>query len=190
MIVETLPCAKCSLETPVTAMRENPQTGLMFCLGCCNQSEPSPDAETAPQTATESVPDSMAATVASLARLSPLEYDKVRKDQAKALGVRPGTLDAEVRAARKQESDDTPFEEVEPWHDPVDGAALLDSITATVRRFIVCNLETAQAVALWVAVTWFVDVVQVAPLAVITAPEKRCGKSMLLFLIGRMVPRP
>jgi putative DNA primase/helicase len=32
--------------------------------------------------------------------------------------------------------------------------------------------------------------VEVAPLAVITAPEKRCGKSMLLFLIGRLSRDP
>jgi putative DNA primase/helicase len=38
--------------------------------------------------------------------------------------------------------------------------------------------------------TWFIDVIQVAPLAVITAPEKRCGKSQLLFLLGRLVNRP
>lgn len=38
--------------------------------------------------------------------------------------------------------------------------------------------------------TWFIDVVQVAPLAVITAPEKRCGKSQLLFILGRLVYRP
>src|ERR1700686_1521123 len=37
--------------------------------------------------------------------------------------------------------------------------------------------------------TWFIDVVQVAPLAIITAPEKRCGKSQLLFLLGRLSAR-
>jgi putative DNA primase/helicase len=150
-----------------------------------------PNAETQPQATTENHLNPIRAAVERLARLSPLEYDRVRKDEATALGVRPGTLDAEVKAMRKQAAaDDTPFEEVEPWPEPVDGAALLDQITATVQRFIVCNTETAQAVALWVTLTWFVDVVQVAPLAVITAPEKRCGKSMLLFLMGRMVPRP
>ncbi|KAG0322623.1 hypothetical protein BGZ97_005283 [Linnemannia gamsii] len=34
--------------------------------------------------------------------------------------------------------------------------------------------------------TWFMDVINVAPIAVITAPEKRCGKSQLLFLIGKL----
>lgn len=38
--------------------------------------------------------------------------------------------------------------------------------------------------------THFIDVVQVAPLAVITAPEKRCGKSQLLTLLGKLVNRP
>ncbi|KTD02657.1 DUF3631 domain-containing protein [Legionella feeleii] len=38
--------------------------------------------------------------------------------------------------------------------------------------------------------TWFIDVIQVAPLAVITAPEKRCGKSQLLFFLARLVRRP
>lgn len=147
--------------------------------------------KTQPQDTAENTLNPLNAAVERLARLSPLEYDKVRKEEAAALGVRPGTLDTVVKAMRKQAAaDDTPFEEVEPWPEPVDGADLLDQIAATVRRFIICSTETAQAVALWVALTWFVDVVQVAPLAVITAPEKRCGKSMLLFLMGRMVPRP
>lgn len=130
--------------------------------------------------------------VSRLAALNPLEYDRVRKGEAKTLGVRPSTLDNAVKAARKEEigSEDFPFEEVEPWQYPVDGAELLTTIAATVHRFIICGKETAFAVALWVAMTWFMDVVQVAPLAVITAPEKRCGKSLLLFLIGRLVPRP
>ena len=131
--------------------------------------------------------DPLAAAVNRLAKLSTLQYDRVRKDESKILGVRPGTLDAAVKSARKEEVDDSPFEEVEPWHEPVDGAALLTVLAATIRRFIICEAHTAYAAALWVAMTWFVDVIQVAPLAVITAPEKRCGKSLLLFLIGRLV---
>ncbi|WP_052452248.1 DUF3631 domain-containing protein [Noviherbaspirillum autotrophicum] len=83
-----------------------------------------------------------------------------------------------------------PFAEIAPWPEPVDHAELLTQISATVRRFIVCAPETADAAALWIAMTWFIDVVQVAPLAVITAPEKRCGKSQLLTLLSRMSRRP
>lgn len=46
------------------------------------------------------------------------------------------------------------------------------------------------AATLWAAMTWFIDVIQVAPLAIITAPEKRCGKSQMLFLLSRIVNHP
>lgn len=160
------------------------------CIESAAAPTPSPIPETPTETATDSHIDPLTSAVARLAKLSPLQYDKVRKDEAKALGVRPGTLDAAIKGARKEESTESDFEEVEPWPEPVDGAALLTTIAATIRRFIICEPHTAQSVALWVAMTWFIDVIQVAPLAVITAPEKRCGKSMLLFLIGRLVPRP
>lgn len=122
-----------------------------------------------------------------LAALSPLEFDQVRKEKAKALGVRAGTLDAVVKAVRKEEVDDNlPFSAVEPWPEPVNPGILLTDVAATIRRFIICAQEVAFAAALWIALTWFIDVVQVAPLAIITAPEKRCGKTLLLNLMGRL----
>jgi len=138
----------------------------------------------------ESLDNPLDAAIARLAAMSPLQYDRVRKSEAQALGVRPATLDAAVKDARKGgNTDDLPFTEADPWPEPVDPARLLTDIAATIRRFIVCEAETAHAVALWVAMSWFIDVVQVAPLAVITAPEKRCGKSQLLFLLGRLSAR-
>ena len=112
-----------------------------------------------------------------LARLSPIEYDRERDKAAKAMGIRSGTLDKMIRERRKDhaETDGIDFDDVEPWPSPVDGAGLLDDLSATVQRFIICPEETAHAAALWIVMTWFMDVVQVAPLAVITAPEKRCG---------------
>lgn len=130
-------------------------------------------------------------TVARLALLSPLEYDKIRKEEAASLGVRAPALDQAIKETRKNGSADTdlPFKEVEPWPEPIHPAELLSEIGVAVRRFIVCDVEISNAVALWIAMTWFMGVVHVAPLAVITAPEKRCGKSQLLTLIGRLVYR-
>jgi len=127
-----------------------------------------------------------------LASLKPLEYDRVRKDQAAALGVRPGTLDGMVKNARSDESeaDRLPFAEVEPHPEPIDPAQLLDEVSDTIRLFIVLDTEQAHAAALWCALTWFIDVVEVAPLAIINAPEKSCGKTQLLTVLGRMAYRP
>ena len=130
------------------------------------------------------------AAIQRLAALSPLQYDQIRKNEAKALGVRPGTLDAVVKDARKgSENDGLPFIEVDPWPEPVDPAQLLTDIATTIRRFIVCAEEVANAMALWIAMTWFIAVIMVAPLAVITSPEKRCGKTRLLSLLSRLSAR-
>lgn len=127
-----------------------------------------------------------------LANLSSIEYDRTRLSVAKTMTIRPATLDHLVKEKRalSQKENKTPFTEVEPWHDPVNPSELLTDISHTIRRFIVCPTETAHAATLWIAMTWFIDVIEIAPLAVITAPEKRCGKSQLLFLLGRLVNRP
>jgi len=132
------------------------------------------------------------ATIKRLAALSSLEYDRARTAKAKELGVRPATLDAEVKALRsnEREADRLPFAEIEPHPDPIDPAQLLDEVSATIRQFIVLDAEQADAAALWCALTWFIDVVDVAPLAIINAPEKSCGKTQLLTVLGRMSYRP
>lgn len=130
--------------------------------------------------------------LARLAGLSPIEYDRQRDAAAKAMNIRSSTLDKMVKELRQEKSstEGIDFDDVEPWPHPVEPALLLSDLVGTVKRFIICPDETAHAAALWIAMTWFMDVVQVAPLAVITAPEKRCGKSQLLFLLGRLVHRP
>lgn len=133
-------------------------------------------------------------TVARLALLPPLGYEQVREAEAEALKVRVSTLDKEVEAARKAKHGDNKqasmFAEVEAWPHPVELPALLDDIVALIKRFIVCDKETRITAALWCAFTWVIEHMQVAPIAMITAPEKRCGKSQLLNLMGKLVRNP
>lgn len=142
----------------------------------------------------ERVPETTEQATLRLALLPPLEYDRVRKQEADALRVRVETLDREVRKIRNPDNLQVDsvkmFTAVQPYPQPVEGAALLTEIAETIRKFIICEAETVTAATLWIAFTWFIDHVHVAPLAVITAPEKRCGKSQLLDLIGRLSRRP
>lgn len=130
--------------------------------------------------------------IAWLAALPPMQYDRVRKDEAGRLNVRPATLDQMVKAARGEIEIDNaaPFQDVEPWHEPVDGGALLSEMAHTIRRFIVCDSETVTAAVLWCVAAWLVDHVSVCPILLINAPEKACGKTQFLTVVGRMVPRP
>jgi putative DNA primase/helicase len=135
--------------------------------------------------------ESMQETIARLAKLHPLEYDKVRQSEADKLGIsRVTELDKQVSKARKQIVDNNaPFPDIEPWPEPVNPVLLLDEISATIRRFIAMDKYQADIAALWIAVCWFVDVVYTAAIALINAPERACGKTQLLTLLGKLAPR-
>lgn len=122
-----------------------------------------------------------------LASLKPVEYDNAREEAAKELGILASTLDACVKGIRASVANDkdSPFETIEAWHDPVDLAVLLDEICESIRRHIICDRHTANAAALWIAMTYFIDEFDIAPIAIVTAPEIRCGKSELKRLIGK-----
>ena len=129
-----------------------------------------------------------------LANLSLIDYDRCRTDEAKRLGIRASVLDQVIKPYRVKvepiDEDKGMFPMVEPWGYPVDGATLLDELAAIVHRYIVCEKQTVYAAALWIVFSWCIDVMQVAPIACITAPEKRCGKTQLLNLIGMLCKKP
>lgn len=129
--------------------------------------------------------------IAWLSSLSIIGYDRVRAETAKDLGIRPAILDKLVNRQRGGNADaDLPFPEHEPWQEPINPAELLDVVKATIKRFIILDDEQATASALWCAMTWFINSISIAPLCIINAPEKACGKSQLLTVMGRMSYRP
>jgi len=112
--------------------------------------EPAHEADNAPDTLMEGTTNgNEAETIARLAALPPVEYDRTRKTESEALGIRPATLDKLVIQARKVgKKTGLDFDDIEPWAHPVNAAELLTEVSATVRRFIICQPETADAVAL------------------------------------------
>jgi len=79
---------------------------------------------------------------------------------------------------------------VEPWPAVVDGAALLSEIVQLLGRFVKLPRLGAEAIALWILFSHAIDASDISPIIGITSPEKRCGKTRLLSLLLRMVPRP
>ena len=131
--------------------------------------------------------------IAGLATLSPMDYDRARKEQAKLLCIQVKTLDSLVKTARNDASesvDSIPFADIDPYDEPIVPADLLDEIVATIQTYIVLDSNQAYGIALWVAFTWFIDDVDIAPLLLITAPEKSCGKSQLLDSVSRLSYKP
>jgi hypothetical protein len=68
-----------------------------------------------------------------------------------------------------------------------EGARLLDEIRAAVTRYVVLPTTDAEvAVTLWIAASHAAGVLHTAPRLALRSPEKRCGKSRLLDLVGAL----
>jgi len=99
------------------------------------------------------------AEIARLAKLKPLEYECERKAAARSLGWRAVTLDTLVVAERQKSGNGCPekpgqgrpvvINDVEPWPEPVDGAALLDEFIRALQQYVVVSQRQADAAALW-----------------------------------------
>jgi hypothetical protein len=139
-----------------------------------------------------------AGAIAFLAQLrarDPAAYERARARLKKA-HVRVGALDEEVER-RKPEAGATAAKgralelpEIEPWEDPVNGAALLGGLVDKVREFVALGDHDALAVALWIVHAHAHDSAFHSPRLAITSPTPCCGKSSLLRCIGRLAPRP
>lgn len=125
-------------------------------------------------------------------KAEPARWARVRQQAKEAKTVCVADLDklTSEQGPSSTAADGEIFPEVILWHEPVDGAALLDALASIIKRHVIADPATIHAAALWAALTWFIDVVDVAPIANITAPEKRCGKTVLLGVLTRLCYRP
>src|ERR1043166_3177842 len=79
--------------------------------------------------------------------------------------------------------------ELEPWPEPVDGPALLDSVAGVLARFAVLPQWAPEALALFDLHTYAFHLREVSTYVGIESPEKRCGKTTLLGILGKLVNR-
>ncbi len=163
----------------------NPEAFKLALKGLVEAAEPLPEPAAPARTDVEELD--------RLAALPVLEYEKVREAEAKALGVRVLILDGlvaqrrrEIKAQAKGNGLDG---ELEPWPDPVDGAALLGAFRDTIRAHVVLPEHEAEATALWAVFAHTHDAFTTSPILAVESPQKRCGKTTLLTVLGLLCPR-
>src|SRR5262249_51375166 len=79
---------------------------------------------------------------------------------------------------------------VEPWDEPVDGHDLMCDLRDVLDCHIVLAKGCSTAIALWILHAHAHDAARHSPILFITSPTKRCGKTNLLDIISRLVPKP
>lgn len=129
--------------------------------------------------------------IEALARKDHTEYDRLRGDLAETLGVRVGTLDDKVEAVRAERTAvrGVIFPPFEPSSFPVDGNALLTSVSGRIRRHIVASEHLFTAATLWTGFAWTHDAYAHSPLLLATSKEPNSGKTTLVELLKLLVPR-
>jgi putative DNA primase/helicase len=141
--------------------------------------------------------DEAAGEVARLAKLPPLKYEKERTLAAEELGIRASALDKLVSEKRAEVGSDfttkqgkpIEFPKIEPWHEEVNGAALLDEIVRELGRYMVMSDADKTIAAIWPIHAHVYNRFLVTPRLCVRSPVKECGKTTLFSVISHLVPR-
>ena len=135
------------------------------------------------------------AAILSLAALSEVAYETVRKDEAKALKIDVRFLDKKVKEARKAstpagagpsaEEAEKPaaISTLEPWPEAVDGQELAGELTAAFKRHVIMTDDEALAAALWCLHSHAIDAATISPILMVKSPERRCGKTTAMKIL-------
>jgi len=129
--------------------------------------------------------------IKAAALLGNLEYSISRKKIAKKLGI---TQTSALDAAREKllpeedvvggQGEEVVFEDVKPWHEPVDTAELLNEMEQIFKRYVYFQRPEDSAIPpVWCMMTWNADKMDLFPYFGARSPEKECGKTTLLTII-------
>jgi putative DNA primase/helicase len=140
--------------------------------------------------------DDAESRVRDMAKLSLIEYARVRVGVADRIGVPVGWLDKCVQAERSGvdaligQGRPVEFPAPEPWPEAVDGAALLTDLTTFFGDHLVLPERGAVTMALWSLHTWVFDVFRMTPRLNFRSAMRRSGKTTGLDLLGMTCASP
>jgi hypothetical protein len=137
-------------------------------------------------------------TIARLAALPALQYERVRKAEADKLGCRESVLDHLVNAKRLLSNPASDalqgaavtLADVEAWPEPVTGADVLEAVAERIGHYVVMSPGAADVIALWCAHTHCYKSFMHTPRLTASSAEKQSGKTTLRDACAEFVARP
>jgi putative DNA primase/helicase len=129
-----------------------------------------------------------------LALLTPFQYDRVRKAEAKRLNLRLRTLDDAVDDARTllddAEADNLGVRLLEPWPEPILNAPeLFDQIHDCYPIYLYLPAGAAVILTLWPAHAHVLNAFTHTPRLHLTSAKPGCGKSTVFDVVAAFCPR-
>ena len=133
--------------------------------------------------------------LATLRAEHPAHWQRFRAQLKKDTEVQIGDLERALHRTGDAAGDTTQgraleWSEPEPCSEPVTGDVLLSDIAEFLRRHVEMSEALADTVALWTAMTWLHDGLELSTFLNVTSATKRCGKSLLMEALGCLVHRP
>ena len=121
-----------------------------------------------------------------LSKLSTMDYELQREETAKKWDVRISALDKMVAEEQALESkiNDEAVKTDEPFHSTVIGNELLDEMSEIISRHMILPKGALAPIVLWITGTYVLDAFNIYPKLGVISPEKRCGKTTLLDILG------
>ena len=124
-----------------------------------------------------------------LAKLSLLEYGRVRKEEAAKLNVTVSILDKAVRQLNSSTKDAKNELEtgIKPWNYTVEGQAIADEIQNLIKKHVILSEHQTTILTLWIFGSYCINAFGIFPKLLITSPDKRCGKTTVLSVLRGLV---
>jgi putative DNA primase/helicase len=129
---------------------------------------------------------------ATFARLPVARHSKELERLAEKLGEDAAALHEAFAEFLGMDRDDEAPSETEPWHEPVDIAAILSELSDKITRYVVMTKPYQMTAAvLWTAHCWLYDhrVPIHSPMLAATSAEANSGKTTLVVVAGHATPR-
>jgi putative DNA primase/helicase len=178
---------------PIENQKSKIENGSVPITPSLHSSHSSPDSHSVPSNG--SLPKSaLEEAVARLAKLSEVDYELVRRDEAKRLHLRVGALDDAVEAARLRE-DDVEAEKVglsliEPWPEPItDPPALFDEVHDRALLYFYLPAGAAVVLTMWPPHAHAIQAFTQTPRLNLTSIEAGSGKSTVLSFLATLCPK-
>jgi uncharacterized protein YjbI with pentapeptide repeats len=82
------------------------------------------------------------------------------------------------------------YEKITPHAEPVRITEVAEEISTLLKQFVIMEEYQAVVLTFWIIFTWFIGQMHTAPILMVNAPERACGKTQLMELLNRLVCRP